>query len=115
VFTKCSLVWDESDHSVPPRRVGTPANLRREVEASLRRLQVERLCPDVLMALASCEHRRDFSSPCGARYELRVDPLPEPAHLGRRGASIVELGHSQPTAIEPCVMLQVEQRNSGCC
>jgi aryl-alcohol dehydrogenase-like predicted oxidoreductase len=33
VFTKCSLVWDESDHSVPPRRVGTPANLRREVKA----------------------------------------------------------------------------------
>ena len=43
VFTKCSLVWDESDHSAPPRRVGTPANLRREVEASLRRLQVERI------------------------------------------------------------------------
>jgi hypothetical protein len=23
VFTKCSLVWDESDHSVPPRRLGS--------------------------------------------------------------------------------------------
>ncbi len=43
VFTKVSLVWDESDHSIPPRRVGTPASIRREVEASLRRLQLERL------------------------------------------------------------------------
>lgn len=43
VFTKCSLVWDESDHTAPPWRVGTPANLRREVEASLRQLQVERI------------------------------------------------------------------------
>jgi len=24
--------------------------------------------PDVLMALASCERRRDFSQPCGARF-----------------------------------------------
>ena len=40
---RCSLVWDESDHSIPPRRVGNPASLRREVEASLRRLQVERI------------------------------------------------------------------------
>ncbi len=43
VFTKVSLVWDESDHGIPPRRVGNPASLRREVEASLRRLQVERI------------------------------------------------------------------------
>jgi aryl-alcohol dehydrogenase-like predicted oxidoreductase len=43
VFTKGSLVWDESDASVPPRRVGTPASLRRELEASLRRLQLERV------------------------------------------------------------------------
>jgi hypothetical protein len=24
--------------------------------------------PDVLMALASCDRRRDFSRPCGARF-----------------------------------------------
>ena len=41
VFSKGSLVWDERDHSIPPQRVGNPASLRREVEASLRRLQVE--------------------------------------------------------------------------
>lgn len=43
VFTKGGLVWDESDRAKPPRRVGSPASLRREVEASLRRLGVERI------------------------------------------------------------------------
>ncbi|WP_207462559.1 aldo/keto reductase [Azospirillum sp. SYSU D00513] len=43
VFTKCGLVWDESDRAAPPRRVGDPASLRREVEDSLRRLRVERI------------------------------------------------------------------------
>jgi aryl-alcohol dehydrogenase-like predicted oxidoreductase len=43
VFSKGSLVWDERDHSIPPQRIGNPASLRREVEASLRRLQVERI------------------------------------------------------------------------
>jgi aryl-alcohol dehydrogenase-like predicted oxidoreductase len=43
VFTKCGLVWDESDRSVAPRRVGDPASIRREVENSLRRLNVERI------------------------------------------------------------------------
>ena len=43
VFTKGGLVWDEADRTAPPRRVGAPASLRREVEASLRRLGVERI------------------------------------------------------------------------
>lgn len=43
VFTKCSLVWDESNRAAPPRRVGSPESLRRELEASLRRLGVERI------------------------------------------------------------------------
>jgi aryl-alcohol dehydrogenase-like predicted oxidoreductase len=43
VFTKAGLVWDPADRSATPRRVGSPASLRTEVEASLRRLQVERI------------------------------------------------------------------------
>jgi len=43
VFTKAGLVWDERDRAAPPRRVGDPVSLRREVEASLRRLGVERI------------------------------------------------------------------------
>ncbi|HEX8245132.1 MAG TPA: aldo/keto reductase, partial [Longimicrobium sp.] len=42
VFTKCGLVWDENDRSTA-RRVGDPASIRREIDASLRRLGVERV------------------------------------------------------------------------
>jgi aryl-alcohol dehydrogenase-like predicted oxidoreductase len=43
VFTKGGLVWDPADRSAAPRRAGTPASIRAEVEASLRRLKVERI------------------------------------------------------------------------
>src|SRR2546428_11565366 len=42
-FTKARLVWDERDRAATPRRIGDPLSLRREVEASLRRLDVERI------------------------------------------------------------------------
>jgi aryl-alcohol dehydrogenase-like predicted oxidoreductase len=43
VFTKCGLVWDEQDRMAEPRRVLQPASIRRECEASLRRLGMERI------------------------------------------------------------------------
>jgi aryl-alcohol dehydrogenase-like predicted oxidoreductase len=43
VFTKCGLVWDENNRQAPPRQVGQPASIRREVDASLKRLGVERI------------------------------------------------------------------------
>lgn len=43
VFTKCGMVWDEADREAVPAIVGAPASLRREVEASLKRLGVERI------------------------------------------------------------------------
>jgi aryl-alcohol dehydrogenase-like predicted oxidoreductase len=43
VFTKCGLVWDEADRMAPPRRIGDPARIRRDCDASLRRLGVERI------------------------------------------------------------------------
>lgn len=43
VFTKCGLIWNEADPMTPPRRVLEPASIRRECEASLRRLGVERI------------------------------------------------------------------------
>ncbi len=43
VFTKGGLVWDENDRRAVARRVGAPESLRREVDASLRRLGVERI------------------------------------------------------------------------
>ena len=41
VFTKCSLVWDERNHALPPRGVGAPTSIRRELEASLGRLGLD--------------------------------------------------------------------------
>ncbi|MPZ72909.1 MAG: aldo/keto reductase [Nitriliruptorales bacterium] len=43
VFTKAGLVWDESDRSLEPRKIGTPTSIRGEVDASLRRLQTDRI------------------------------------------------------------------------
>ncbi len=43
VFTKCGLIPDPTDRNALPRQVGAPASIRREIEDSLRRLQVERI------------------------------------------------------------------------
>ena len=43
VFTKCGLVWSEENRMLPPRRLGRPESIRRELDASLRRLGVERI------------------------------------------------------------------------
>jgi aryl-alcohol dehydrogenase-like predicted oxidoreductase len=43
VFTKGGLVWDDRSPGAEPRRVLEPQSIRREAEASLRRLGVERI------------------------------------------------------------------------
>ena len=43
VFTKCGLVWDPNDRLKEPRRTLEPASIKKECEASLRRLGVERI------------------------------------------------------------------------
>src|SRR5437763_100287 len=43
VFTKCGLVWDERDRMTEARRILRPDSIRKECEASLRRLGVERI------------------------------------------------------------------------
>ncbi len=43
IFTKCGLIWDENNRQAAPRRVGSAASLARELDASLRRLGVERI------------------------------------------------------------------------
>src|SRR5215467_11387181 len=43
VFTKCGLMWDEQNRMAQPRQVLKPDSIRRECEASLRRLGVERI------------------------------------------------------------------------
>src|SRR5256885_1171686 len=43
VFTQCGLVWDERDRMKEARRVLRPDSIRKECEASLRRLGLERI------------------------------------------------------------------------
>lgn len=43
VFTKCGLIWDREKPTVQALRIGDSASLRQELEASLRRLGVERI------------------------------------------------------------------------
>ena len=43
VFTKCGLIWDAQNPMSPNRRDLHPESIRRECEASLRRLGVERI------------------------------------------------------------------------
>jgi aryl-alcohol dehydrogenase-like predicted oxidoreductase len=43
VFTKCGLVWDEHDRTATPTRSLQPASIRRECDASLARLGVDRI------------------------------------------------------------------------
>ena len=43
IFTKCGLIGDDKDPMREPARVLTPDSIRRECEASLRRLGVERI------------------------------------------------------------------------
>eukprot|EP01031_Cornospumella_fuschlensis_P011194 gene11194-13695_t len=38
-----SLIWNEADRTAPPARVGKADSIKREVEASLKRLGVERI------------------------------------------------------------------------
>jgi aryl-alcohol dehydrogenase-like predicted oxidoreductase len=43
VFTKCGLIWDENNPRAEPRRSLKPESIRRECDASLRRLGVPRI------------------------------------------------------------------------
>ena len=43
IFTKCGLVWDDADRMKEAKRILAPASIRKECEASLRRLGVERI------------------------------------------------------------------------
>jgi aryl-alcohol dehydrogenase-like predicted oxidoreductase len=43
IFSKCGLVWDPKDPMRDARRIATPESIRRECEASLKRLGVERI------------------------------------------------------------------------
>ena len=43
IFTKCGLIGDPANPNAGPKQVGAPASIRREVEASLRRLRTDHI------------------------------------------------------------------------
>ena len=65
------------------QRCGRAGSYR--LDGLLARFGPDAALPDVLMALATCERRRDFSRPCGARFT----DLADAAHPPRRSP-----GHS---------------------
>ncbi|HET6231980.1 MAG TPA: aldo/keto reductase [Longimicrobiaceae bacterium] len=69
VFTKCGLVWDESNRAADPRRFGRPDSIRRECEASLRRLRVETI--DLYQMHWPAEDGTPLEDYWGAMLELK--------------------------------------------
>jgi aryl-alcohol dehydrogenase-like predicted oxidoreductase len=95
VFTKCGLVWDEADRSVAPRRVGEPASIRREVENSLRRLNVERI--DLYQMHWPAEDGTDLTDYWQTLLELKAEGKVRAVGLSNHGVEQLEtaeaLGH----------------------
>lgn len=95
VFTKCGLVWDENDPSAPPRRVGNPASIRREVDASLRRLRTERI--DLYQMHWPPEDGTPLEEYWGAMLELKREGKVRAVGLSNHDAAQMEaaerLGH----------------------
>jgi len=88
VFTKCGLVWDESDRTKPPRRVGDPASIRREVDASLRRLGVDRI--DLYQMHWPPDDGTPIEDYWGAMLELREQGKIRAAGLSNHGVDLLE-------------------------
>jgi aryl-alcohol dehydrogenase-like predicted oxidoreductase len=95
VFTKCGLVWDEADPQAPARRVGDPASIRRELEASLRRLQVDQI--DLYQMHWPPDDGTPLEEYWGALVELRSEGKIRAAGLSNHDAEQLEaaerIGH----------------------
>ena len=95
VFTKCGLIWDEADPNRRPRRVGDPRSIRREVDASLRRLGVERI--DLYQMHWPAEDGTALEDYWGELLELRREGKVAAVGLSNHGVEHLEaaerLGH----------------------
>lgn len=95
VFTKCGLVWDENDRQAPPRRVGRPDSIRRECEASLRRLGVEQI--DLYQMHWPADDGTPIEEYWGALLELKAEGKARAVGLSNHDAGQMEraerLGH----------------------
>jgi aryl-alcohol dehydrogenase-like predicted oxidoreductase len=95
VFTKCGLTWDADDRKAPPRQVGAPASLRRELEASLKRLGVERI--DLYQMHWPAEDGTPLEDYWGALLEFKREGKVRAVGLSNHSAAQLEaaekLGH----------------------
>ncbi len=95
VFTKCGLVWEEDDRRAQPRRVGRPESIRREVDASLRRLGVERI--DLYQMHWPAEDGTPVEEYWGVLLELKAAGKIRAAGLSNHGEDLLEradaIGH----------------------
>src|SRR2546427_8995787 len=95
VFTKAGLVWDEHDRAAPPRRLGDPLSIRREVEASLRRLDVERI--DLYQMHWPAEDGTLLEDYCGTLLQLKDEGKVRAVGLSNHDVAQLEaaerLGH----------------------
>jgi aryl-alcohol dehydrogenase-like predicted oxidoreductase len=92
VFTKGGLVWDPADRTAAPRRVGAAASLRAEVEASLRRLNVERI--DLYQMHWPAEDGTSLEEYWQAFLDLKREGKVRAVGLSNHGASRLEAAES---------------------
>lgn len=91
VFTKCGLVWQSG--AVGARRTLTPKSMRLEVQASLRRLGVERI------DLYQIHHQPEMDSPPIEESWAEMDALKAEGLIGAVGVcnfSVDHLGRCEP-------------------
>ena len=70
VFTKCGLIWDDGDPMKPAEHIARPDTIRREVDASLRRLGVERI--DLYQVHFPSEDGTPFEDTWSAMLDLKA-------------------------------------------
>ena len=95
VFTKCGLVWDGKGRDADLRRVARPDSIRREAEASLQRLGVERL--DLLQLHWPPSDGTPIAEYWGALLDLKRQGKIRAAGLSNHGVAELEaaerIGH----------------------
>ena len=95
VFTKCGLVWDPAHPEAQAARVGDPASIRRELDASLRRLGVERI--DLYQMHWPAEDGTPLEEYWGTLLDLRTQGKIRAAGLSNHSAAQLDraerLGH----------------------
>jgi len=95
VFTKCGLRWDAASPMVPARRMGAPASLREEIEASLRRLRTERI--DLYQVHWPPEDGTPIEEYWGCLMEMKGEGLIRAAglsnHSSAQAAAAEHVGH----------------------